>query len=69
MGAAGIVAQGLGDGAPAYMSAVNEAFLSGMSVACLVAAVVALSGAGFAARFLPARAQAEDDAGVLTSVA
>ncbi len=27
-----------------------------MSVACIVAAVVALSGAAFAARFLPARA-------------
>lgn len=60
VGAAGFVAQGLGDGAPAYLTAVNEAFLSGMSTACLVAAVVALSGAAFAARFLPARAEDVD---------
>ena len=56
VGAAGSVAQGLGDGAPAYLNAVNEAFLSGMSIACLVAAGVALGGSVFAARFLPARA-------------
>lgn len=56
VGAAGIVAQGLGDGAPAYLDAVSEAFLSGMSVACLVAAGVAFAGSVFAARFLPARA-------------
>ncbi|MEZ5246428.1 MAG: MFS transporter [Acidimicrobiales bacterium] len=69
VGAAGFVAQGLGDGAPAYLGAVNEAFLSGMSVACVVAAFVALSGAAFAARFLPARAESpHGDSAIADSV-
>lgn len=54
--AAQFVAPQLGEAAPAYLTAVNEAFLSGLSVACLVAAGVAFAGSMFAARFLPARA-------------
>jgi EmrB/QacA subfamily drug resistance transporter len=57
--AAQFVAPGLGDAAPGYLAAVNDAFLSGLSVACLVAAGVAFAGSLFALRFLPARAQAE----------
>ncbi|MEO0495190.1 MAG: DHA2 family efflux MFS transporter permease subunit [Actinomycetota bacterium] len=60
VGAAQFVAPQLGDAAPAYLDAVNEAFLSGLSVACLVAAGAAIAGSIFAARFLPARA-AEDN--------
>ena len=56
VGAAQFVAPQLGDAAPAYLDAVNEAFLSGLSVACLVAAGAAIAGSVFAARFLPARA-------------
>jgi hypothetical protein len=35
---------------------VNDAFLSGLAAGCFVAAGVALTGAVFASRFLPARA-------------
>ena len=56
VGAARVVAQELGANAPAYLAEVNDAFLSGLSVGCLVAAGVAGAGAVFASRFLPARA-------------
>jgi len=56
VGAAGVIARQLGPNAPAYLTEVNEAFLSGLSVGCLVAAGVAFAGSLFAARFLPARA-------------
>lgn len=54
--AAGIVAQQLGGEGPAFLAEVNDAFLSGLSVACLVVASVAAAGSLFALRFLPARA-------------
>jgi hypothetical protein len=54
--AAGIVARDLGADAPAFLNQVNDAFLSGLGVACFVAAGVAFAGALFASRFLPARA-------------
>jgi EmrB/QacA subfamily drug resistance transporter len=57
VGAAGFVAPQLGELGPAYLDEVSQAFLSGMSVACLVACAVAAAGAIFASRFLPARAQ------------
>ncbi len=57
VGAAGAIAPGLGEIAPAYLAEVSEAFLSGLSAACLVAAVVAAAGSVFALRFLPARAR------------
>ena len=53
---AGRVARELGANAPAFLSQVNDAFLSGLGVGCFVAAGVALAGAMFASRFLPARA-------------
>ncbi len=56
VGAARLVAGELGASAPAYLAEVNEAFLSGLGVGCLVAAGVAAAGAVFASRFLPARA-------------
>jgi len=56
VGAAGIVARELGPAAPAYLAEVNDAFLSGLTVGCLVAAGVAYAGAIVASRFLPARA-------------
>lgn len=56
VGAAGFVARELGPNAPAYLAEVNDAFLSGLTVGCLVAAGVAYAGALFASRFLPARA-------------
>lgn len=56
VGAAQFVAPQLGDTAPLYLDAVNDAFLAGLSVACWVAACAALAGSIFAARFLPARA-------------
>ncbi len=59
VGAARLVASELGSVAPAYLVEVNEAFLSGFSVASLVVAGVAAAGALFAARFLPARAQTQ----------
>jgi EmrB/QacA subfamily drug resistance transporter len=61
VGAARFVAAELGPNAPQYLAEVNEAFMSGMSVACLVVAAVAAAGALFAARFLPARAAAVED--------
>lgn len=54
--AAGAVAPMLGADAPAYLSEVSDAFLSGLSVACLTVKVVTLAGSAFALRFLPARA-------------
>ena len=59
--AAQFVAPQLGEAAPRYLDAVNEAFLSGLSVACYVAAGAAIAGSIFAARFLPARAVEEAD--------
>ena len=59
IGATGQIAAGLGPDAPLYIAEVNEAFMSGFSVACLVVAAVAAAGSLFAARFLPARAAAE----------
>ena len=56
VGAAQYVATQLGDLGPVYLNEVSESFLTGLSVACLVAAAVAGLGALFAARFLPARA-------------
>ena len=54
--AAGTLASHLGQHAPAYLHEVSDAFVSGLHVASLVAAAVAVVGAVFAARFLPARA-------------
>ncbi len=56
--AAGSVAPTLGTTAPAYLTEVSDAFLSGLSVACLTVTVVTLAGSAFALRFLPARAAA-----------
>ena len=56
VGAARFVAAELGANAAPYLAEVNDAFLSGLSIGCLVAAGVAFSGAIFASRFLPARA-------------
>jgi EmrB/QacA subfamily drug resistance transporter len=54
--AAGAIAPTLGPDAALYLSEVSEAFLSGLSVACLAVAAVTLAGCMFALRFLPARA-------------
>lgn len=54
--AAGQIAPQLGPQAAAYLDAVNGAFLSGLSVACVVVAGVVAAGSIFALRFLPARA-------------
>jgi hypothetical protein len=54
VGAAGVVARELGDRAPAYLDDVSNAFLDGLAAGCYVAAGVALAGALFALRFLPA---------------
>ena len=56
VGAAGYVARELGPNAPAFLAEVNDAFLSGLTVGCLVAAGVTLAGSVFASRFLPASA-------------
>jgi len=56
VGAAQIVASDLGPVAPAYLTEVSDAFMSGFGVASLVVVFVAASGAVFAAKFLPARA-------------
>ncbi len=56
VGAARFVAGELGVNAAPYLAEVNDAFLSGLSVGCLVAAGIAFTGAMFASRFLPARA-------------
>lgn len=62
VGAASVVADRLGAAAPAYLADVNQAFLSGMRGAWLVAAGVAAAGAVFARRYLPARAVADEPA-------
>ena len=54
--AAGVIARDLGPNAPAFIQQVNDAFLSGLGAACFVSAGVALAGAVFASRVLPARA-------------
>ncbi len=54
--AAGIIARDLGPNAAAFVDQVNDAFLSGLGAGCFVAAGVALAGAVFASRFLPASA-------------
>lgn len=56
VGAARFIAGELGANAAPYLVEVNDAFLSGLSVGCLVAAGIAFTGAVFASRFLPARA-------------
>lgn len=56
VGAAGPIAQQLGATGQTFLAEVNDAFLSGLSVGCYVAAGVALAGSIFASRFLPARA-------------
>ena len=56
VGAARVIAGQLGADAPAFLSQVNEAFLSGLHVGCFVCAGVAAVGAAFALRFIPARA-------------
>jgi hypothetical protein len=56
VGAARFIAGELGANAAPYLAEVNDAFLSGLSVGCLVAAGIAFTGAVFASRFLPARA-------------
>lgn len=64
--AAAQVAPQLGELAPAYINEVNEAFLSAMSVACLMVAGVAFAGALFAFIFLPAQAdEANETEGVM----
>jgi hypothetical protein len=58
VGAAAVVANQLdGPVATAYLAEVSDAFLSGLSVACLVVAAVATAGSLFALRVLPARAR------------
>lgn len=56
IGAARFIAADLGPNAGAYLAEVNDAFLSGLSVGSYVAAGVALTGAIFARKFLPAKA-------------
>ncbi len=56
VGAARIIAADLGPNATLYLAEVNDAFLAGLSVGSYVAAGVALAGAIFARRFLPANA-------------
>jgi predicted MFS family arabinose efflux permease len=56
VGAAAMVAARLGPAAPGFLGEVSDAFLSGLSIACLMVAGVALVGALIAARLLPARA-------------
>ena len=51
-----VMVDGVVDAEHIDLAEVNEAFLSGLSVGCLVAASVAFSGAIFASRFLPALA-------------
>ena len=62
VGAAQVVATKLGAIAPTYLTEVSDAFLSGLAIACLVVAGVALLGAFVAWRFLPARAEDASDA-------
>jgi len=54
--AAGSVAPTLNADANAYLAEVSQAFLSGLSVACITVTAVTLAGSIFALRFLPARA-------------
>ena len=54
--AAAQVAGSLGANAQSFFGEVSNAFLSGLSTACWVAASVALAGSIFVLRFLPARA-------------
>jgi EmrB/QacA subfamily drug resistance transporter len=61
VGAARVVSAELGALAPAYLDEVAEAFLAGLSVACLVVAGVAAAGAVFARLYLPARASVSLD--------
>ena len=56
VGAARTIAGQLGANAQPYLDQVNDAFLSGLSAGALVAAAVAVAGAIFASRFLPAHA-------------
>jgi EmrB/QacA subfamily drug resistance transporter len=56
VGSTRTVADNLGTQAQPYLDQVNDAFLSGLSAGCLVAAGVAAAGALFASRFLPPRA-------------
>ena len=56
VGAARVIAGQLGADAPAFLSQVNDAFLSGLHVGCFVCAGIATVGALFALRFIPARA-------------
>ena len=53
--AAGAVAPNLGARAGEFITEVNDAFLSGLAVSCVVVACVAAAGSLFALRFLPAR--------------
>jgi EmrB/QacA subfamily drug resistance transporter len=57
IGAAQSIAGELGAGAPAYLDAVSNAFLNGLSAGCYVAAGVAFAGSCFALRFLPATSE------------
>ena len=54
VGAAATVATKLGPTAGAYLREVSDAFLSGLGIACLVAAAVAATGAD-PRRTIPAR--------------
>jgi EmrB/QacA subfamily drug resistance transporter len=54
--AAARVAGTLGDKAGPFFNEVSNAFLAGLSSACLVVAAIAAAGSMFALRFLPARA-------------
>ena len=56
VGAVRIIAPQLGDAAGQYVDAVADAFLSGLSVACIVVGAVTLAGAAAVSRYLPARA-------------
>ena len=56
VGAAGVVAGQLGADAPAFITQVNDAFLTGLHAGSFVCAGVAAVGAIFALRFIPARA-------------
>jgi EmrB/QacA subfamily drug resistance transporter len=56
VGAARVVADQLGGDAPAFISQVNDAFLTGLHAGSFVCAGVAAVGAIFALRFIPARA-------------
>jgi hypothetical protein len=56
VGAARVIAAELGNQAPAFITQVSDAFLTGMHAACFVCAGVAFAGAIFANRFIPAHA-------------